>query len=287
LLFKDIYLSKFFSTNYKKNVKNVSFKNTYFKKAFLKLLSLNSIFNKPLYSLSLKKGSIDLIKYLLVYKPNNLLFQQNQQKNEILNLLKFSSTTPYSFFTPLFFVSKIKKNNAKNRSYTGLSLSSFYLNSLLQKKSGYSRSFSKNTKTKIFVTFKKFKNYSYFSSNLNLLNFSNVKLNDNYFVILIFNNLLNSLSSNLNYISFPYSLHTLYHSQKFNTPIVSSSSSLLLYKNIILNHHLNMNLNIFNNINLIFYKDSISCIDSLSLYKNLCFYNDNEFSSNFSSNSLM
>lgn len=235
----------------KKNVS--SFITEYSKKPLYRKLIMNStisntIFKNPVRYLIFKKNSVRCLKNLLRYKTLNSSYVKNFFKN--------SSNKITNLNVDLNF----KKNYyiSKNR------FKQFYLNSILDKKSGYFRSFSKINEEQVIVKFKK----SNVLQHISLLKYS--KINNLHFIPIVFNIISTNYSFNYFKTSFfnsnirpsYYSIKTSYSFSAYNSIYFS------MYKDFILTQHLNVNLN-----NLFYelysFKNNFSCNISKDLNNSL------------------
>ena len=163
---------------------------------------------------------------------------------------------------------------------------------MLNKKSGYSRIFSRVNKPKIFVTFKHFNNYSQLSSNLRRLDFASSNVNNIFYVTILFNIFLFPSFSNfhsktvLNYFqSSNFTSHLL------NNPRISYNATspnfmnYIIFKSLVINQHLSINLN-SKYKNILFVKDvsPLYVINNLLLQKTISYIN---YQDNISPNSII
>ena len=236
-----------FSLNQHTNLsisKLVHFKKISYNKTKLRLKLTQNFLKNTLYYLSYKKNSISSLKRLLGFTFTNLFHSLNHKintKSRINTLLNLYSHSQI-FGTNVSLNRLIRSDRNKTQS--------FYLNSILNKKASYIRSFSRSNKTKLFVSFKTANNYSYISNSIKLSNFSNSKVNSIYLLSILFNSLFLRLPSNpLNkniVVNYPYSFTnpSLFDCVKtYTNSRTHDSLSLTISKNVLANKYLSLNVN--------------------------------------------
>lgn len=136
----------------------------------LKILNKNKNMLKPQQHLNSTSHSIRSLKYLLSHTLNHFYTKidltQKKHKSSPLNTILFNHVN--RFFTGERYVRK--ESSSPSRS---LNLNKFYKNSLLVKKPGYIRCFSKINRSRCFVSFKKFKKLFFSSPSYNSIFFCN------------------------------------------------------------------------------------------------------------------
>jgi len=195
-----------------------------------------------------------------------------------------------------FFLKKINfilnYTHSKNITKDTRNIKHFYYKSMLNKKSGYSRIFSRVNKPKIFVTFKHFNGYSQLSGNLRRLDFTSSNVNSIFYVTILFNIFLSPFFSNfysktvLNYFqSSDFTSHLLNNSRISYNATSPNFMNYLVFKSLVINQHLSINLN-SKHKNIRFLKDvsSLYVVNNLLLQKTI---NRVNFQDNISSNSII
>ena len=261
-----------------KSSSNIQFKNVVRKKIIAKLHQPLNNFKNPITYVKNKKSSLMFMRHLLCYNNISHFFKK---KNYILN----------GYFT-------LSHLDNKNRRISMNRIIHFYSNSMLYKKSGYSRAFSRTNKLRNFVTFKKFNDYSYLSSNLKLLELSDFNVHNVFLITIIFKTYMSFLFSNLyssNFIRYSNfydsSNEFTIHLDKYNTSTFSNYLNLIVYKNFIVSKSFLMNFNDLyyltgSKCSIITYKTKI-LNNKLNSHLITGFINSSNFKDEVSSNSMV